>query len=319
MTSARRPNARRSHRSIFFALAIAVCVVSWAAGCGRAAARPEGAAATASPSAKPASPAAPPACARGVAGQESLTASVVVLGEMHGTAEIPAAFGDLVCRAAGQGGDRPLLVGLEIPIDEQAAIDRFLQSDGGPEARRAVLDGAFWHREYQDGRSSASRLDLLEALRSGRAAGMKVVVRAIDLARSDSAAARDAGMAAAVVEAIREVRPAQAMILVGDVHSRILKGYPWDPAADYLPMGAVLRQTYPDVMGLHVFSVGGTAWTCQTGLASECGPKTLRAREVSGPTPRVALEPEALDRSGWSGTLFMGALTASPPAIQEVK
>ena len=61
-------------------------------------------------------------------------------------------------------------------------------------------------------------------------------------------------------------------------------------------------------------SSGGSAWTCISGNAGECGARDQRAREVPGAVPRLELQPEARDKSGWSGVLYMGAITASPPA-----
>lgn len=58
----------------------------------------------------------------------------VIVGEMHGTNEDPAIFTDLVCLAAKSR--RAVLVGLEIPVDEQQSIDEFMASDGAPRRGR---------------------------------------------------------------------------------------------------------------------------------------------------------------------------------------
>ena len=309
---------RMSIRTSTFALTIAWAVLGGLAGCSLHANRP-----AASPS-TPRSPAAATergmvtTCGAEIAGREDLTAPIVVLGETHGAAEIPAAFGRLVCHAATKRRDQTVLVGLEIPSSAQPAIDTFLDGDGGPQARKAVLDQEFWRRDFQDGRSSKARLDLLDDLRRYRASGLKLVVRAIDVPNGESAEDRDAWMAAAIAEAIETIRPAQTLVLVGDVHSRILKGYPWNPAADYLPMGAHLRAKYADTIGLNTTASGGSAWMCLSAVATECGPEEVRAREITGETPRIALDPEALQKRGWSGTLFIGKLTMSPPARLEV-
>lgn len=61
---------------------------------------------------------------------------IVVLGEMHGTNEMPALFADAVCLTAQA---RSVVVALEQPSVDQAAVDAFLASDGGDEAKRAFL------------------------------------------------------------------------------------------------------------------------------------------------------------------------------------
>jgi hypothetical protein len=233
---------------------------------------------------------------------------------MHGTAEIPAAFAALVCQAAARKPRGTILVGLEIPAGAQPAVDEYLASDGGDAATGALLAQEFWQRGYQDGRSSAAILRLLDELRRYRAAKLKLVVRAIDDILYQSAAERDTRMAAAVFKAIAETAPAQTFVLIGDVHSRILSGYPWDPSAPYLPMAALLSAMHDDLVGLHVQSGGGSAWTCRSAKAADCGVHEVKPRAIEGATPRIEMSPTELEKTGWSGSLYLAALTASPPA-----
>ena len=257
----------------------------------------------------------PEGCGPPIGGQEGLDAPVVLLGESHGTAEIPALFGRLVCHAAARRRPQPIVVGLEIWTSAQAAIDTFLAGPGGPAARAALLEQDFWRRDFQDGRSSAAMADLLEELRRHRASGLNLVVRAVDPPTFDSPSDRDARMAAAVMEAVTTRRPAQTLVLVGDVHSRVLPGYPWDPAAAYLSVGAHLRKEHADTVGLRTLSGGGSAWMCLSNDAKDCGVRKVGIREIAGELPRIVLDPVALEATGWSGTLFLPALTASPPAL----
>jgi hypothetical protein len=241
---------------------------------------------------------------------DQLQSPIVILGETHGTAETPALFADLVCYAAAQHQGETVLVGLELPASIQPAIDLLLDGPDKEAGARAVLEHSFWHRETQDGRSSQAMLALLERLRTYREDGMRLAVRAID---SDSGQDRDAVMAANLSESIVTVRAAQTLVLVGDLHSRIVKGYPWAPAENYQPLASVLREKDPDVLGLHVTPRSGTAWICNQTM--ECGAAPLRSREFEGPTPRLALSPDTADKIGWSGTIFVDKVSASPPAI----
>lgn len=268
-------------------------------------------------STRPPLPAQPPtdsfACGE-IAGEEKLTAPLVLVGDLHGTREIPAAFGRLVCHAASEHRGQTILAGLEIPTSEQAAIDTFLAGAGDAAAARALLAGDFWRREFQDGRSSEAMLGLLEELRRQRKAGLKVVARGIDPQRYDSPGERDAGIAATLAEAIAAARPARTLVLVGNVHTRTLNGYPWDAKAAYLPMGAVLRARYGDLIALDVKNLGGSAWMCTSADPKDCGAHDLRLREAAGPLPRVELDPASAPTTGYDGTLLMGPVTASPPA-----
>ena len=204
------------------------------------------------------------------------------------------------------------MVGLEIWTSAQAAIDTFLAGPGGPAARAALLEQDFWRRDFQDGRSSAAMADLLEDCRRHRGSTSWC---ARSTRAFDSPSDRDARMAAAVMEAVTTRRPAQTLVLVGDVHSRVLPGYPWDPAAAYLSVGAHLRKEHADTVGLRTPSGGGSAWMCLSNDAKDCGVRKVGIREIAGELPRIVLDPVALEATGWSGTLFLPALTASPPAL----
>ncbi len=76
----------------------------------------------------------------------------LIVGELHGTAELPAAFADLVCLAASSG--KPVTVGLEFPQSEQARFDAYMSSTGDAAAKAALLQGATWRQPMRDGRSS---------------------------------------------------------------------------------------------------------------------------------------------------------------------
>ena len=265
-----------------------------------------------------AQPSLPPvSCGGEIAGAEQLTAPLVLVGEIHGTSEIPATFGRLICQAAAGRRGETVLAGLEVLSSAQSAIDVFLASDGSASAAQALLAQEFWQREYQDGRSSKAMFSLLDEIRRLRMAGLKVEVRALDPVRFDSPSGRDAAMAAALVDAIETLRPAQTLVLVGNVHSRTLNGYPWDANAAYVPLGALLRARYGDLIALDIKNSGGSAWICMSADAKECGARDQRASETPGTVPRIAMDPDATPRTGHDGMLFIGPVTASPPARLE--
>lgn len=75
--------------------------------------------------------------------------SLLLVGEVHGTNEAPALVGDLACASAKSGN--AVVVALEVPIEEQARLDRFLTSDGTDADQKALLNSEFWTRRPQDG------------------------------------------------------------------------------------------------------------------------------------------------------------------------
>ncbi|WP_313495429.1 hypothetical protein [Stenotrophomonas sp.] len=117
-------------------------------------------------------------------------ASLLLVGEVHGTNETPALIGDLACASATSGS--PVVVALEIPIEEQTSLDNFLASKGSDADQAALLATQFWARQPQDGRSSVAMLKLLHRLRTLRTEGAAISVLAVD---DGMAGSRDAGMA----------------------------------------------------------------------------------------------------------------------------
>ncbi|NNG22634.1 hypothetical protein [Telluria aromaticivorans] len=81
---------------------------------------------------------------------------LILMGEVHGTAETPAAFDAAVCNALERG--HAVSVGLELGPDQVEPLAGYLASDGGKPAVAKLLDSPFWTRAFQDGRSSMAML-----------------------------------------------------------------------------------------------------------------------------------------------------------------
>jgi hypothetical protein len=191
---------------------------------------------TAAPPVRPASPACAP-----VPGAAPLLAMAerryFIVGELHGTVEIPSLFGDLVCEGAAGG---PVIVGLEMPEESQAAFDAWLASDGGPESRAALLTERFWR--FHDGRASEAMLGLLERLRAMRAAGAPIRLLAFVpiVARAATQTPYEQAMAANWRRALADAPGARLLVLVGSIHSRIALYRDFEPAAMHLPRDETL-------------------------------------------------------------------------------
>lgn len=91
----------------------------------------------------------------------------IVIGEMHGTTETPAIFGDLACLGADAG--RKPVIALELPVNMQHLVSTYLRSDGSTASEGAMINHRFWMG--QDGRSSVAMWDLLRRLRDMYAQG----------------------------------------------------------------------------------------------------------------------------------------------------
>lgn len=231
---------------------------------------------------------------------------IVWVGEGHGTQEQPQAFLTLVCLAERTG--RPVVIALERTQDEQPLWDAFLASDGGVEARAALLKGRGWTSEIQDGRSSQAMLAVAEHIYSdhaaGRIRGVKLIIPARP--RQLGPAQHEAAMANAVRAAAEADPDAWVLAYSGNVHAN--KADVAFPGASYRPAASTLK---PDeVTSVLLFTDGGSTWDCESG---GCGPHehpanghlTPAAIEAGSPWPK------------FDYTLSLGTLThASPPAAR---
>ncbi|MDQ3263967.1 MAG: ChaN family lipoprotein [Myxococcota bacterium] len=134
------------------------------------------------------SPRAQQLCGPQIPGAQELLrpASLVLLGEMHGTNEIPYVVAELACEAATSG--QRVTVGVEMGKGEQAALELYLDSQGTPDDQRRLVAGPFWNRPYQDGRSSKAMAAMLERLRLLKSAGLGIRVVAYDVPRRSKVA-----------------------------------------------------------------------------------------------------------------------------------
>jgi hypothetical protein len=224
-----------------------------------------------------------------------------IVGEMHGTAETPAIFRDLVCSAFG--AKRPILVGVE--LREQHEIDVFMRSGNDEAAVRNLSSAQEWSRS--DGRSSHAMLLLLKELRAFKLKGLiSGIVAFADTFPEESAAQGEKRMAAALQVAANKNPDALVIVLVGNVHA--CKGTlpdvgPYPLMASFLPAA--------ETVSLFVTDRGGEAWNCQGGV---CGPQKLGSG--GGNERGITLSPGASPLPGYDGVLSTGLkATASSPVI----
>lgn len=230
---------------------------------------------------------------------------VIMIGELHGTAEAPQAVGEIACAASEQG---PVVVALELEDTLQPTLDAFLAAPDDA-AALATLDGSTLHnRAVQDGRTSQALLDLLMRVREMKAAGKYVSLHLFQ----PSSISRGEGLDQAwyelnmgyLLSRARQTRPEARVIgLAGNIHARKtgFKDYPdlGVPAAGHLPA----RET----LTLRIAQQGGFAWNCSQ---DACGVNPSTAAydtEARG----VILGP--FDDGAYDGILALGPWTASPP------
>lgn len=187
---------------------------------------------------------------------------LIVLGEMHGTREVPAQVARL---AAAYAVDGPVVVALELSRAEQAAVDTYLDSDGGHDAHGALLAGGYWFKPVaeSDGRRNVAVLGLIESMRQLRAGGRDVAVLMFDVAVSDDPQARDRAMAAHIRRAFQALPRGRMLVVTGNVHAMRFK--PDYCAQCQTPMTSYLEDLSPwsvDVQALAGEFVACTADGC---------------------------------------------------------
>lgn len=187
---------------------------------------------------------------------------LLVLGELHGTAQIPALAARLATAYAEQG---PLILALEVPHTEQPAIDRYLQSDGDDAAWRALAGTPFWQvaDDQHDGRRSVQMRQLIEVVRVLRTQGAAVGVLAYDVDK-DAADAhdhhwRDARMAANL-RAAALAQPGVLLVLTGNVHAMRTRPSWAPPELQLAPMASLLLDLQP--FTVNITAASGQFWGC---------------------------------------------------------
>lgn len=230
-----------------------------------------------------------------------LARSPVILGEIHGTAEVPALVGVVLATVVARGG--PVLLALEIPSSHQQQLDRYLDGDGTHGEREALFAHRFW--DFRDGRSSVAMLGLLDRVRQLRADGHAVAVLAFDVADPGNPA-RETVMAQNLAEALRRAGQTPVLVLTGNLHARRVIGSPFDPTLEL--MAWQLREFEP--LTLDVRAPTGSAWVC----APECGELQMgEGRDPGEPALRLFDSPSA---TGYDGEVTLARFSASAPAAE---
>lgn len=230
---------------------------------------------------------------------------VIVVGEIHGTAEAPRAIGEIACAASKQG---PVVVALELEDTLQPALDAFVAAPDAASAFASLEGSSLLDRAVQDGRTSEGLLALLNRVRELKAAGRDIAVHPFQPLSSP----RGAGLDQAWYELnmgyllgqARHGRPdARVIALTGNIHAQKT------PFARYPDIGVPATGHLParETLSLKIAQQGGASWSCGP---DECGVSPAMASY--DPDARGVIWTPAED-GGFDGVLALGPWTASPP------
>jgi len=181
---------------------------------------------------------------------------VIVIGEMHGTTEVPWFALQLIQRLSKT--QKTVTVALEIPINYQNDIDDFIRN--GNFDNLLTLD----HFKYPDGRTSIAMGQLIKGLRNLK----NVIVICFDIASTSRAGInRDSLMG---VNLSRSYNGDHMVILTGNLHANLKEGY-WKPnfksAIYYFNK---INNLNDQLISLNTYFGSGTIWNCmQDGCKDE--------------------------------------------------
>jgi hypothetical protein len=225
----------------------------------------------------------------------------LLIGDLHGTREIPTFVGQLVTAAAARAH---VVLLLEIPSDENPSLQAFMASDGSPAMRARLVGTPWWQSLYQDGRRSVAMADLIETARALRAAGRKIDLIAFDAV--EHAVDREEVMARNVIAARRAHADSTLIVYAGNLHTSrrelpFKQGFAW--------MAMRVANAGIAFVSLNARWPEGTAWTCRDGVAERCGVSFLAGTDVGR-----GIHVEPVNDGQYDGWFGLASVTASPPA-----
>jgi hypothetical protein len=252
---------------------------------------------------------------------------LVLFGELQGSDQAPQLLGAIACRAGAQR--IPLAIGLELPHQDNAALEAYLASAGTAGDRQVYLESETWQRDWHDGRSSKAMFALIEQVRTLRKAGADILLAGID-DRLWLGEERDKAMAELVESMRRRTLDRPMVVLVGNLHANTRPG---NIAPGYYPVGARLESFGLRPVALVMAYDSGTIWSCTQSDGTGCGVHPVRAWPPGErTTPLKRFVNEAMGKSGgrglllrsvilwkeralgFDGVFYVGPVTASRPA-----
>lgn len=235
-------------------------------------------------------------------------ARVLLVGEIHGTVECPAVFGDLVFAAARQG---PVDVGLELPSTEQAELDHFLAVANDAARRARWLARPLFTTHPQDGRTSRAIVALLDRLARYRSQGLPIDVFAF-AATNDRPEEHRGQQMATMIAARAQDRTRRVLALMGNARNQLDRSTPWAPGVRTLAMHLRDMLGEDELRSLTFDWTTGTAWRSTEHGA---GPQVVPGFQYA-PVGTVVVDRDP-DGAPWRHAILnLGTLHASPPAVE---
>lgn len=228
---------------------------------------------------------------------------VIVVGEMHGTAEVPQFVLRLVKMLKEK--NKPLTVGLEISNDLQRDIDKFMKT--GDFGKLLELD----YFKVPDGRTSIAMGNLMKALQKMK--GIKIVCFDVDSKSNFVAKKRDSLMG---INLATRYRNDKMIMLTGNLHANLKEGY-WKPGfKSAVYHFQKIKKFGTDLISLNTYFISGTIWNCMQDGCKERAAFSSPGVEKKGLTNFVSINDKD-DLSGYDGFVYFDKVNASWPLCDQ--
>ena len=237
----------------------------------------------------------------GVAASVLRDFDAVVIGETHGTNEVPRHFLGFVCDALAVA--KSIHVGLEYPKDAVDAARNARLAQDDPGAHDALARSDFW-RLSRDGRSSASYARMLRQLLEMEDAGLISVIGFDTRVTGLEPFGDTASQSLLDASALQTTKSRIFILLTGHGHA--------DFSSGKNSLSNSLADRGLNVLQLEYTHSGGTAWVC---ISGKCGETRMPARGSCSTAKTTDFSVKALEPNRAYASHCVGNITYSAPEL----
>ncbi|MGE5106153.1 MAG: hypothetical protein ACM3H8_01290 [Sphingobacteriales bacterium] len=227
---------------------------------------------------------------------------VIVVGEVHGTTEVPQfvlQLAKLLKKKTGQ-----VTIALEISSNYQADIDNFLEH--GDFEKLKELD----YFKYPDGRTSVAVGELIKGLRE--IGGVRIICFDVEWGTANTAT-RDSLMG---LNLSKKYRNERMIVLTGNIHANLMEGYWRSGFKSAIYYFKEINGLENNLISLNTYFGGGTIWNCmQDGCKERDAGGSPLGSEYDGLTKFIEIYGDK-NTDGYSGFVYFNRVTVSKPLVQ---
>jgi hypothetical protein len=225
----------------------------------------------------------------------------IVIGEMHGTTEVPLFVLQLVRQL--KETEKKLTIALEIESNYQNNLDEFIKK--GDFEKLVSLD----YFKIPDGRTSIAMGQLIKGLREIK--GLRIICFDIP-SGLDPRINRDSLMG---VNLSRAYQGDKMVILTGNLHANLKEGFRRPDFRSAVYHFNKANNFGDRLISLNTYFGGGTIWNCMSDGCKERDAAKVNINKKNELKNFMGIY-EAAHPSGYSGFIYFDNVTASKPLVQ---